>query len=58
MIAAWSHRVFWLANVLERPQIYVGWARVTLAAYQALAYSRAPLGRQGALRGVRRPART
>jgi hypothetical protein len=42
MIATCSHRVFWFARLVDRPQIYVWWARLTLTAYRALAYSRAP----------------
>jgi coenzyme F420-reducing hydrogenase beta subunit len=42
MIATCSHRVFWFARLVDRPQIYVRWARLTLTAYRALAYSRAP----------------
>jgi coenzyme F420-reducing hydrogenase beta subunit/predicted ester cyclase len=40
LITTWSHRMFWVARLLDRPQIYIGWARVALTAYQALAYSR------------------
>ncbi len=42
----WSHRMFRLARLLGRPGLYIGWARVALAIYQGLAYSR---GRFGAL---------
>src|SRR5690606_38061692 len=38
--SAWSDRVFWLARRWRRPNIYLSWARMTLAAYQALTYSR------------------
>jgi hypothetical protein len=44
-IARWSHRVFWLARTARLPRLYLGWARATLAVYQALAWSRGPLGR-------------
>jgi coenzyme F420-reducing hydrogenase beta subunit len=43
--SAWSHRIFWLARALRLPAVYVLWARAALSAYQALAYSRGPLGR-------------
>lgn len=43
-ISAWSHRVFWLARRLGMPRLYLAWARTTLRLYQALAYSRGPLG--------------
>jgi coenzyme F420-reducing hydrogenase beta subunit len=41
----WSHRVFRLADMLRLPAIYIVWARAALATYQALAYSRGPLGK-------------
>jgi hypothetical protein len=44
-IARWSHRVFWLARALGLPGLYISWARVSLALYQALTWSRGPLGR-------------
>lgn len=44
-IAAWSHRVFWLARLVRRPGLYVGWARAVAAVYHGLAYSRGRLGR-------------
>jgi coenzyme F420-reducing hydrogenase beta subunit len=44
-IAVWSHRVFWLARMLRTPRLYILWARLALAAYQGLAYSRGRLGR-------------
>ncbi len=52
-IAAWSHRVFWLARVSGRPQVYVRWARAAAAVYHALAYSRGRLGRLVARTGLR-----
>ncbi|MFZ5676386.1 MAG: Coenzyme F420 hydrogenase/dehydrogenase, beta subunit C-terminal domain [Pseudomonadota bacterium] len=45
LISRWSHRVFWLARALDRPAIYLSWARGSLAFYHALAYSRGRLGR-------------
>jgi coenzyme F420-reducing hydrogenase beta subunit len=45
LLARWSHRVFWLARALGRPAVYHAWARVALAAYVGLAYSRGRLGR-------------
>ena len=44
-IARWSHRVFWLARTAGLPWLYLGWARVSLTLYQALAWSRGPFGR-------------
>jgi coenzyme F420-reducing hydrogenase beta subunit len=46
-ITAWSHRVFWLARRLGRPQLYVRWARIALRVYRALAYSSWPAPRRG-----------
>lgn len=43
-ISAWSHRMFWLARVMNRPAIYIGWARTVLALYHGLAYSRGRIG--------------
>ncbi|OHV77350.1 Coenzyme F420 hydrogenase/dehydrogenase, beta subunit C-terminal domain [Rhizobium sp. LCM 4573] len=44
-ISHWSHRVFWLARWLKWPQLYFAWARVALASYHGLVYSRGKLGR-------------
>ena len=44
-IARWSHRMFRLASRLRTPAIYLLWARTSLRAYQALAWSRGRLGR-------------
>ncbi|MFO1143710.1 MAG: Coenzyme F420 hydrogenase/dehydrogenase, beta subunit C-terminal domain [Amaricoccus sp.] len=44
-IARWSHRIFWLARTLRQPQLYLAWARTSLALYHAIAWSRGPLGR-------------
>lgn len=38
--AASSHRVFWFARLVDRPQIYLRWARLTSAIYHELAYPR------------------
>lgn len=43
-VARWSHRTFWLARRLRWPGLYLGWALATLRTYQALTYSRGPLG--------------
>lgn len=43
-ISAWSHRMFLVARLSGRPQVYVGWARRTLGLYHGLAYSRGRLG--------------
>jgi coenzyme F420-reducing hydrogenase beta subunit len=42
--AVWSHRVFWLARRLRLPRLYLAWARLALAAYQGVTYSRGPIG--------------
>jgi hypothetical protein len=44
MITTWSHRVFWCARVLQRPGIYLRWARMAVYVYHGLAYSRGKLG--------------
>ncbi|WP_246661202.1 Coenzyme F420 hydrogenase/dehydrogenase, beta subunit C-terminal domain [Rhizobium sp. ERR 1071] len=44
-ISFWSHRVFWLAREMHWPGLYLGWARLMLSCYHALAYSRGPMGR-------------
>ena len=43
--SAWSHRAFWLARTLRAPGLYLGWARLALAAYAGLTYSRGRFGR-------------
>jgi coenzyme F420-reducing hydrogenase beta subunit len=43
-IAAWSHRMAVLAHRTGQPGIYTRWGRWALTAYQALTYSRGPLG--------------
>lgn len=44
-IRIWSHRMFWAARITSFPWLYTHWARLTLRLYQALTYSRGPLGR-------------
>jgi hypothetical protein len=44
-VAAWSHRMFWLARTCRAPALYLVWARLALGAYQGLTYSRGRLGR-------------
>jgi coenzyme F420-reducing hydrogenase beta subunit len=44
-IARWTHRMFRLARWLQRPAIYLLWARTSLRIYQALAWSHGRLGR-------------
>ena len=44
-IAGWSHRIFRLARGLQAPNLYLLWARTILRVYQALAWSRGPLGK-------------
>jgi coenzyme F420-reducing hydrogenase beta subunit len=54
-IAAWSHPIFLAARKLDRPWLYLGWARASLAVYRGLAWSH---GRIGAAfdRLLKRPA--
>lgn len=42
-ISWWSHRQFAVARRLRRPGLYLGWARIALRSYQALAWGR-PFG--------------
>jgi coenzyme F420-reducing hydrogenase beta subunit len=44
-ISAWSHRVFFVARLLGRPNIYTKWARIALTVYQGLTYSRGRVGK-------------
>jgi hypothetical protein len=44
-IRTWSHRMFWAARFTRLPGLYLVWARMILRLYQALTYSRGPLGR-------------
>lgn len=44
LISAGSHRAFWLARRLRRPQIYVRWAKFSLDVYHGLAYGRGKVG--------------
>jgi coenzyme F420-reducing hydrogenase beta subunit len=44
-ISAWSHVVFWLARLVQRPGIYIGWAKAVLTLYHGVAYSRGRVGR-------------
>jgi coenzyme F420-reducing hydrogenase beta subunit len=46
VISMSSHRVFWLARRVDRPQLFLRWGRGAVALYHGLAYSR---GRIGAL---------
>jgi coenzyme F420-reducing hydrogenase beta subunit len=43
LISASSHHMFWLARRVDRPQLYIRWARTSLIVYRALAYSEGPL---------------
>ncbi len=43
-IARWSHRMMWLARTFDAPGLYLGWARLWLRLYQALAWSHGRLG--------------
>lgn len=38
LISAASHRVFWAAQQLGRPALFLGWARAVLAVYHGVAY--------------------
>jgi coenzyme F420-reducing hydrogenase beta subunit len=44
LITAGSHRVFYLARRTRRPQLYIRWARISVAVYHGLAYSRGRFG--------------
>jgi coenzyme F420-reducing hydrogenase beta subunit len=44
LITVWSHRVFWFARLIQRPEVYSRWARLALTVYHGLAYSRGKLG--------------
>ncbi len=44
-IAAWSHRLARLSRKTGMSRLYVGWAFVALRLYQAITYSRGPIGR-------------
>jgi hypothetical protein len=44
LITAWSHPVFRFARLIRRPGLYIRWARLALAIYHGLAYSRGWLG--------------
>ncbi|MFC7544697.1 Coenzyme F420 hydrogenase/dehydrogenase, beta subunit C-terminal domain [Siccirubricoccus deserti] len=43
-ITYWSHRIFFLARLLNKPGLYTRWARTGLAVYQGFAYSRGKIG--------------
>lgn len=43
-VSTWSHRMMRLARALHAPRLYTGWARASLALYQALTWSRGWLG--------------
>lgn len=44
LISAGSHRMFWLARALKRPQIYLRRAKWSLDVYHGLAYERGKVG--------------
>ena len=44
-IARWSHRVARMAQVTNRPALYIRWAGASLALYQGLIYHRGRIGR-------------
>lgn len=45
LISRWTPRIMRMARLWNRPGLYVGWARVALAAYHGFAYGRGRLGR-------------
>jgi coenzyme F420-reducing hydrogenase beta subunit len=44
LIAAWSHRIFYLSRTLGWPDLYIRWAGASLAVYQVFAWSRGRIG--------------
>lgn len=44
-ISRWSHRIFRLAKRLDRPALFVNWAKVMLRIYRGLVYSRGRFGK-------------
>jgi coenzyme F420-reducing hydrogenase beta subunit len=44
-IARWSHPMLRLARAYHKPAIYTSWARAMLRLYQAVTWSRGPLGK-------------
>jgi coenzyme F420-reducing hydrogenase beta subunit len=44
LISKWSHRMFWIAKRIGKPQLYVQWARFAAAVYHGLAYHRGKFG--------------
>ena len=45
LISAWSHRLYFLARLTGRQDLYLRWANAAVAAYHGLAYSRGKIGR-------------
>jgi len=43
-ISAWSHRVFRFARMLQKPQLYLRWARMAAAVYHGWAYHQGKFG--------------
>jgi coenzyme F420-reducing hydrogenase beta subunit len=43
-ISTWSHRVFWCARRVQKPHVYLRWARLAAAVYHGLAYHRGKFG--------------
>jgi coenzyme F420-reducing hydrogenase beta subunit len=43
-ISAWSHRIFWLAKKMNKPNLYIGWAKLAAATYHGLAYHKGKVG--------------
>jgi coenzyme F420-reducing hydrogenase beta subunit len=44
LVSEWSHKMFWLAKKLNKPQLYIGWAKAASSVYHGLAYQRGKLG--------------
>lgn len=38
LISKWSHRMFWLSRKMEKPMLYLFWARSVAAIYHGIAY--------------------
>ena len=45
LISAWSHRLYFVARLTGRQDLYVRWANAAVAIYHGLAYSRGKIGR-------------
>jgi coenzyme F420-reducing hydrogenase beta subunit len=43
-LSKWSHRMFYLANRIHQPRLYIRWAKAAAAVYHGLAYHRGKIG--------------